>query len=156
MAFDFSAKDIFDMAEQMEKNGANFYESAAAEAAGDADKELLLDLAAMEKGHEKVFAAMGAGLAESDSGAPVFDPEEESAKYLKALVDMRVFYKKEIDMSSMEAILKDAIVAEKDSIVFYLGMKDLVPDNAGKDKIDAIIKEEMDHVTILTNKLSRL
>ena len=35
-------------------------------------------------------------------------------------------FEKEIDVSSMQAILKSAITAEKDSIVFYLGMKEAV------------------------------
>ena len=43
----------------------------------------------------------------------------------------------------MKQILKGAIEAEKDSIVFYLGMKNAVPENLGQDKIEAIIQEEM-------------
>ena len=56
----------------------------------------------------------------------------------------------------MEEILKEAILAEKDSIVFYLGMKELVPENFGKTKIDAIIKEEMAHINLLSSKLVAL
>ena len=50
-------------------------------------------------------------------------------------------------------ILKEAVAAEKDSIAFYLGMKDLVPERLGKEKIDVIIKEEMNHIKILGQKL---
>ena len=64
-----------------------------------------------------------------------------------------MFFEKEIDLSSMREILKAAILAEKDSIVFYLGMKDLVPDKLGKDKLDEIIKEEMGHIRILSKEL---
>ncbi len=53
----------------------------------------------------------------------------------------------------MVEILKAALTAEKDSIVFYLGMKDLVPESLGKNKIDDIIKEEMSHIKIIGNKL---
>ncbi|MBU4343897.1 MAG: hypothetical protein KKC73_00555, partial [Proteobacteria bacterium] len=63
---------------------------------------------------------------------------------------------KKIDMSSMEEILKEAILAEKDSIVFYLGMKEMVPVNSGKTKIDAIIKEEMVHIKLLSSKIVAL
>ena len=38
----------------------------------------------------------------------------------------------------MEEILKEVILAEKDSIVFYLGMKEMVSENFGKSKTDAI------------------
>ncbi|EMR75129.1 hypothetical protein MBGDF03_01255, partial [Thermoplasmatales archaeon SCGC AB-540-F20] len=54
---------------------------------------------------------------------------------LRALAETRVFYEKKIDhQASFEEILKTAITAEKDSIVFYLGMKDVVPATSGKTK----------------------
>ena len=53
----------------------------------------------------------------------------------------------------LEEILKFAIGAEKESIIFYLGMKDAVPGNLGKHRLDAIIKEEMGHIRMLSNKL---
>ena len=72
---------------------------------------------------------------------------------LLALADTRVFFKKEIDLSSMEGILKAAIEAEKDSIVFYLGMKEAVPPELGHERLDGIIKEEMGHIRMLSNRL---
>jgi rubrerythrin len=153
MSYDFTADDIFEMAEQMERNGAKFYRTAAENAAEASGKELLLGLAAMEDEHEKTFAELRADLTDKEKSATVFDPEGESALYLRALADTRVFFKKEIDVSSMEEILKEALTAEKDSIVFYLGMKDLVPDKFGKDRMDAIIKEEMGHIRILGKEL---
>jgi len=56
-------------------------------------------------------------------------------------------------MSSIENILKAAIESEKDTIIFYLGMKEAVPEHLGKNKIDKIIKEEMAHIRILSQKL---
>ena len=44
---------------------------------------------------------------------------------------------------------KAAILAEKDSIVFYLGMKDMVPEALGQSHLDAIIKEEMSRKTLV-------
>jgi hypothetical protein len=35
-------------------------------------------------------------------------------------------------------------------------MKELVPERLGKDKIDAIIKEEMNHITALSTQLAAL
>ncbi len=69
------------------------------------------------------------------------------------MADTQVFFEKEMDLSSMKAILKAAILAEKDAIVFYLGMKDLVPDTLGKDKLDEIIKQEPGHIRILSKEL---
>ena len=156
MGFDFNADDIFEMAERMERNGAKFYRTAAEKVADSSAKEFLLELAVMEDEHEKTFALLRADLSKQEKAATVFDPEGESALYLRALADTEVFFKKEIDVSSMEEILKAAITAEKDSIVFYLGMMQFVPDELGKDKLGMIIKEEMGHIRILSNELVSL
>lgn len=154
MSYDFNADDVFEMAEQMERNGGNFYRAAAEKAfLSEAEKQMLLELAAMEDQHEKMFKSMRAELTGDEKAATVFDPTGEGVLYLRALADTRVFFEKEIDTTSMEEILKAAIGAEKDSIVFYLGMKESVPASMGKDRLDEIIKEEMGHVRLLSQKL---
>jgi rubrerythrin len=153
MSYDFNADDIFEMAEQIERNGADFYRKAAGSIQDPASKTMLNDLAAMEDQHEKAFAQMRAGLSALEKEKTVFDPEGEAVQYLRALADTRVFFEKQIDTTSLEEILKEAITAEKDSIVFYLGMMELVPENMGKDKVQAVIKEEMSHIRILAKKL---
>ncbi len=156
MVYDFTADDVFEMAEQLERNGAKFYRTAAENVSDPKSKELLIELAAMEDEHLKTFASLKADLSEAEKTTTVFDPEDESALYLRALADTRVFFEKEIDVSSMKDILKAAILAEKDSIVFYLGMKDFVPDQLGKNRLDTIIKEEMGHIRILSKELVSL
>ncbi len=153
MAFDFNAKDIFEMAKQIERNGVNFYQSAADGVSGEDEKKLLLNLAEMEEMHEQTFADLQAELTAAQSAETIFDPDNQAALYIKALVDTKVFFEKDIDTSSMKEILTSAITAEKDSIVFYLGMKDLVPGKLGSTRIDDIIKEEMSHIQILGKEL---
>ncbi len=153
MGYEFTAKEIFEMAMQIERNGAAFYESAASSAASESEKTFLTDLARMERQHEKTFADLEKDLSDAEQSQTVFDPEDEAAQYLKALADTRVFFEKEMDASSMKEILKSAITAEKDSIVFYLGMKELVPEKLGKSRLDNIIKEEMGHIRLLSKKL---
>jgi len=153
MSYDFNADDVFEMAEQMERNGATFYRNAAEYTQDPANKKFLQELAAMEDEHEKIFTAMRAELSAKEKESTVFDPEGEAALYLRALADTRVFFEKEIDVTSMKKILKSAIEAEKDSIVFYLGMKEAVPEKYGRTKLDKIIKEEMGHVRLLSGKL---
>jgi rubrerythrin len=153
MSYDFNADEVFEMAEQMERNGAKFYRDAAEAAADSANKELLTGLSKMEEAHEKIFESMRAELTAAEKASTVFDPAGEASLYLRALVDSRVFFKKEIDVTSMVEILKSAIEAEKDSIVFYLGMKEEVPENLGKNRIETIIKEEMGHIRLLSKEL---
>ena len=156
MMYDFNADDIFEIAEQMERNGAKFYRTAAAAVSDDSAKAFLEKLAAMEDDHEKTFSRMRAQLSEGEKTSTLWDPEGESVRYLRALADTRVFFEKEIDTSSMKAILKDAITAEKDSIVFYLGMRDAVPENLGRSRLDDVIKEEMGHIRLLSKELTAL
>ena len=153
MSYDFNADDVFEMAEQMERNGAKFYRNAAEGDIDPANKQFLLGLAEMEDAHEKTFKAMRTKLSAQEQAATVFDPEGEAALYLRALADTRVFFEKDIDVASMRSILKSAIEAEKDSIVFYLGIKEAVPEELGKGRLDGIIKEEMGHIRLLSKEL---
>jgi rubrerythrin len=153
MMYDFNADDIFNMAQQLERNGAQFYRTAARAVKDSTARDFLLHLADMEDAHEKTFTQMRSQLTASEKTATVFDPQGEAAIYLKALADTRVFFEKKIDTSSMEAILKDAITAEKDSIVFYLGMREAVPENMGRNRLDDVIKEEMSHIRLLSREL---
>lgn len=156
MAYVFNMNEILEMAEQIERNGALFYREAVKGISDSQNKELLLELAQMEDEHEKTFASLRAKLSVDEKTSTLFDPEGETALYLRALADIRVFFEKKIDISSMEKILKEALVAEKDSILFYIGMKELVPEKFGKIKIDSIIKEEMEHIKLLSKKLVEL
>ena len=83
MKYDFNADEIFEMAEQMERNGEKFYKSAADTIDDEAHKKLLLELAVMEVDHEKTFKAMRSDLKAAEKSATVFDPEGEAALYLE-------------------------------------------------------------------------
>jgi rubrerythrin len=160
MGITFNVFEIFEMAEQIERNGIKFYNKAAKSVSDKGARQMFLDLAAMEAEHEKIFAAMKNQLSDEERESNVFDPDNEMALYLQAMASGHVF-DMEKDMSSqltgtesVEDILKLAIEAEKNSIVFYLGMKDFVPVRAGKDKVEAIIKEEMGHIAVLSQKMA--
>ena len=156
MSYDFNADEVFEIAEQIERNGAEFYRTAAENIADADKKKLLIDLAEMEDEHEQTFRTMRSELTQDEKIVTTFDPEGESENYLRALADTRVFYEKNIDCSSLKEVLKSAITAEKDSIVFYLGMKDIVPAHLGKQRLDGIIKEEMSHIRLLSKELLEL
>jgi len=88
----------------------------------------------------------------------VFDPEGLAASYLRAIAKGTVFNvnnssKILTEQETIGDILKMAIGFEKDSIVFYIGIKEMVPDTFGKDKVDKIIEEEMRHIVMLTEEL---
>ena len=162
MSITFNADEIFEMAEQIERNGAKFYREAAANAS-DADvKAMLLDLAAMEDGHELTFSQMRKELSAAEKESNIFDPDNEVAQYLQTMAD---FHGTEGKVSptekltgneSLREILEIALQAEKNSIAFYVGIKDMVSAKSGKDKVQAIIIEEMAHVSTIGGKLQTL
>jgi rubrerythrin len=156
MSYAFNANEILKMAEQIERNGDTFYTSAAENVTDSESESFLLKLAEMERQHEAYFADIRNALSDQEKEATIFDPDGEIELYLRALADTRIFFEKKIDVSSMEEILKAAITAEKDSIVFYLGMKKTVPERLGREKVDEIIEEEMRHITLLSEKLLAL
>jgi len=153
MSYDFSAADIFEMPEQIERNGMAFYKKAADNASDPKAKEFFLFMSGIEAQHEKTFAAMRAELVAKETASTVFDPEDESILYLRALADTKVFSKSQEPPETMQDILNMAIEAEKNSITFYVGMRDLVPDKRGKEKLGNIIKEEQSHIILLSRKL---
>lgn len=159
MRFKFNADEIFEMAEQIERNGAKFYRRAAELFKGPQTGQIFLGLASMEDEHEKIFAAMRASLTEQERKETVYDPDGQAVLYLRAMANGFVFdikaepAKRLTGKEKMEDILKMAIGFEKDSIVFYLGIKDVVPERLGKERIDAIIKEEMSHIASLSKNL---
>jgi len=160
MAVVFNADEVFEMAQQIERNGARFYRRAS-EATTDARvRQLLLDLAAWEEQHEKTFGQMRSELSERERRATVFDPEGEGVRYLRAMVEGKVF-DLEGDPTAwlgsprnLEDIIRYAIAMEKDSIIFYLALRDLVPESLGRDRIDRIISEEMGHIKVLSQRLA--
>jgi rubrerythrin len=160
MGMPFSADEIFEMAEQIERNGAKFYRAAAKKL--PAIRQVLLDLAAMEDEHEKTFAAMRVELSASEKEPLVFDPDGQAQAYLRVMADGHVFNvridpaKLLAEQKSAQDVLKTALGVERDSIAFYVGLRDGVSRKAGKDKVEAIIKEEMSHIVILSQKLAEL
>jgi rubrerythrin len=162
MSIPFNADEIFEIAEQIERNGARFYRRAAEGAGSSRVRKKLLDLAAREDEHGKVLAAMRAGLSPHEKEPTLSDPWGEALLYLKGIADGNVFDLQSDPAARLtgketaEEVLRTAIGHEKDSIVFYLGMKEVVPERLGRDRIDAIIQEEMGHMSALNSELASL
>ena len=158
----FNIDEVFEMAEQMERNGARYYRKAAENAKDAESRGLLLELAQMEDDHEKFFSNMRTRIASPEFGNLSYDPHGEAAHYLQSMMHGRVFGIKGdptrvlTGEETLEHVLVTAIQLEKDTIVFYSGIKEMMPAELGKDKIDAIIREEMSHVTLLNRRLGEL
>jgi len=159
MDYEFNAEEVFEIAEQIELNGAKFYRRAAELARAQQDRELLLSLAAMEDSHVKMFAAMRKDLRGGEVSLKEFDLQGEAAAYLRSMADGKVF-----DLTadpveylgmdrSIEDILYKALELEKDSVVYYVGIREMVPEELGRNKIEHIIREEMKHIVSIKVEL---
>jgi len=161
MGITFNADEIFEIAEQIERNGAKFYRQAAGHVSEGGSRDLLLRLAEWEDGHETFFHTLREDLSKAEATPTVYDPEGEAAAYLQAYADGHVFDLKTAPADlltgteTLAEILQTAIGLERDSIAFYLGIRDWVPANLGKDRVEEIIREEMSHVVYLNGELAQ-
>ena len=158
----FDIDKILEIAEQIERKSTAFYRRAAESCSDEATGRFLADLAVLEEGHEKTFSDMRKALGEEDARMKPFDPDDETARNLEVMADVLVFNATPNSPAhltgeeTLEEVIKKALLLEKDTIAYYIGIKDGVPENLGKNKIDAVIKEEMGHVSSLNEKLASL
>jgi rubrerythrin len=155
----FTVGEMLDIAVGIERNGVMYYESLA-QLTSDAElKATYSGLASMERHHIDVFRNLRA---DTSGGGAIIPPEseEEYATYLQALVDSSVFTSDEVaremaqKASGPAEALQLAIGAEKDSILFYTEMRDLVS-RRDRDAVDKIVREERKHVRELSELKQR-
>jgi rubrerythrin len=162
MAISFSAAEVLEMAEKNERNGANFYLTAAKRFDNPYIHQLFTELTEWEKKHEEVFATMREQLSRRDEMRGVLDSDEDLSLYLQTMKGLDVFGSKTDsaeDLTGNESIrdiLMKAMEKEKDSIVYYNALKAFISSDADQKKVDDIIKEEMHHIRILSQSLEGL
>jgi len=155
----FNAADVFEIAIQVERNGARYYRAAAAQIPDAQSRHELLELAAMEDNHEVTFTELKASLVGNDASEDWFDPESDAAKYLEAFAAGQIFDMTEDPCGFLGPetplidVIEFALERERDSVVFFVGLKELVPASLGATKIEAIIKQEMGHIALLSKRL---
>lgn len=153
MAISFNADEILQIAEQIERNGISFY-SLAAECLPPS-RDIFTQLARQEEEHLAIFSGMRRNLSAEEREPTAYDPGQENSLYLQAMADREVFKLDQDIRQSLPAsvtlagVIDIAIGKEKDSIVFYVGMKELVPEKLGGKKINSIISEEFRHISVL-------
>jgi len=158
MTVTFNAFEVFEIAEQIERNGINFY-IRAAELFDDPDTcQMFLRLAEWEREHERLFVRMKQKLSEQDRQEITLEPDDllPDPRVMAGLAVFGIRSKPAEELRGRQNrtdVMRRAVEKEKDSIVFYHGLKEFVPAKADKEKIDDIIKEEMKHIVILDQSL---
>lgn len=152
----FHVDEVFEMAEQIERNGGDFYRRAA-DAVTDPDARAFLEgLAVLEIEHEQTFAELRKKVTGATTEPSYVDPEDQAVAYLRALVAGTVFDEEVWAIEPGDddvAIMTKALRAEKDSIAFYCGLREMLTDPEDRGMVDEIIREEMRHVTMISAEL---
>lgn len=147
----YNLAEIFNIAIQIEINGANFYREVASKQSIPAVKAFLVDLADQEAGHEQLFRKMQDRFAENVDVEVMND--EFAMLYMQAEAKNYVFKSANAPTVTANMILSDvlelAMNKERDSILFFMGLKFLMKAPADKNTIDKLIEEEQFHLATL-------
>jgi len=146
----FSVREVIEQAVQTEKLGYQFYTAMASKFEEESTlKELFETLAAKEIEHEKTFTGLKEKI-ENES----LENWDEASQYLRAIVESEFFLGKNKSLPSLDHLTSAgdavhfAMEFEKETILYFLGLKDSVKD---KSIIEQIINEEKSHIRWLSD-----
>ena len=158
MPISLSGSELINLAIDIERRGIAFYDIMARTAENDATREAFRYLVEMEREHVRTFQSM---LDDAGKSKLSKDRAQVNATYLQALADSAVFTE---DMATSETAaqiandigaLELSISAEKDSILFYYELRDILAEPLD-DEISKIIDEEKRHLGQLSDLKARL
>ena len=162
MGAKMNGHEVLEIAERIERNGAKFYRRAAAIAQDAGLSAFLVQLAQWESQHIKVFQQMKERSVEEKWEIADIAPGRVGPRDARALAGLAVFglrpnpAEELTGQETRAELLRVAIEKEKDSIVYYTGLKDLISSGRDRKIIEDIIQEEMKHVRILAQSLEQL
>ena len=159
MADSLSMSEIFLLAENIEKQGREFYLGAAQDVQDAKVKEVMSFLAEEEARHESIIA----GYREKFFGSEdmyVNHDNDEAVRYITDLVETHVFnMNKDVakllgSIQTPKSAVEMALNFEKDTIKCFTGFKELV--GGDTQLIDRLIQEEYGHIDKLEKVLEEL
>jgi len=150
-----TADDVFSMAVRIEENGHAFYEGVAKKTKKADVKRLFEALAVMEEGHIRVFKSLRTTIPATLLEPRVWDPEGLAESYLQATADTHIFTVEAAQqrlegVENVDQAIDMAVQFEKDSVAFFLGVKELLAHPDGKNEINKLIDAEMEHIRMLS------
>ena len=158
MSIAFSGSELVNIAIGIERSGVIFYDTLVKSTKNAATRNVFQNLADVEREHIQIFQNI---LTEAEKYQIPEAYAAEYAAYLQALVDNAVFTDDMIagEMATQAdsdiKALALAIGAEKDSLLFYYEMKEVMPRRA-QAAISKIIAEERLHLRQLSGLRKKL
>ncbi len=149
MASFFHANEIAEAAVEIERKGQAFYIRVAAMVENEEVKKLFEHLAKEEAKHEVIFSNLKDRLGEVE--LPAWSTEAEYAEYVDALITSHTLFNDELvtkyveNATDAESAIHLAMSFEKDTLLFFMEMKELVPDSE-KEAVQSCSDEERLHL----------
>lgn len=154
----FRGSDIVELGIEIERNGRDFYQAVHDRARNEKAKKLFGFLKEAEEEHIADFRKL---LGSVSSHEPQEAFPQEYTSYMNALAGDHVFTRAHSGSEVARKVTDDqeavtmAIGFEKDSIIFYVAMKEAVP-AADRPILDELIRQEQTHLGELLNMLGEV
>lgn len=156
MTVRFNPRELLTLAIQIEKNGYAYYTRMAAQAKDAKVRSIMQGLALAEQQHVTDFQKIEAALKPADYDLPDDYQNPDMETYLRSLADGKVFSNlvpvEEIAAeikSDLDAI-RHALSFEKDSIIFFSEIHDLLPaGEPNRAAVAELIRQEKIHIAQL-------
>ena len=149
----FAASEIVELGIQIEKNGADFYNALIQKTDNDKARDVFKYLSDEEKKHIAAFQGI---LDKLDKYEPPGNYADDYLAYMNVLAGEYIFTqegKGEVEARKIKTDTEAAeagIKFEKESILFYEGMKKVVPEY-GHKILDQLIIQEHNHLKTLVD-----
>jgi rubrerythrin len=156
----FTAIQALEMALDVEKNGETFYNEAAAKSADPELKALFEDLAVQEQAHYRVFERMLERIRSAPTPPTTYPPAyyDEYQAYVEVAMENALFAGPDKALAlarkaeDRETALRAAMGFEKDTMLFFYDLRDMVSE-AEREAISGVIREERKHLRRLVRML---
>jgi len=152
-----TAAEALKWALEIERNGEAFYNEVAAKSADPEVKTLFENLAVQERGHYQVFQKMLEGVKpEPDLSNVEYD---EYQAYLQVALADALFAGPDKGLTlakqaqDRETALRAAMGFEKDTLLFFYDLREMMVSEAERRAVSDIILEEKAHVRRLAKML---
>lgn len=149
----FSAYEIIDIAEKLEKNGEKVYREAIAQTGDPSLKELLKWMADEEVVHAEWFSKLKSKV-ELDEDFDLI--KETGGGLVSDFVGEQSFSLREVDFSTIKGareLIEVFIEFERDTILFYEMLESFIIDEEIGKKLNRIMDEEKVHISKLQELL---
>ena len=154
----FAGSEIVELGIQIEKNGRDFYNTLSGQTKNEKAKGLFEFLAEEEARHIQVFKKI---LENTTKYEPAGLDADDYYAYMNALASEHVFTQKDKGAEIAKRIKSDkeavqmGIGFEEDSIVFYQGVRKIVP-QYDQTIVDQLIAQEEQHLRQLIDLKTKL